>query len=77
MRYVNGMPVTDLGPVRWTKSRYSNAQGACVQLAELPDGERIAVSHSRDPYGPALIFTRAEILAFVLGARDGLFDQMT
>jgi hypothetical protein len=32
--------------------------------------------NSRDPHGPALLFTPAEIEAFVLGARDGDFDDL-
>ncbi|MFF8833208.1 DUF397 domain-containing protein [Streptomyces sp. NPDC015131] len=64
-----------LGPVAWTKSGRSNATGNCVELAALPDG-RFAVRNSRDPLGPALIYTRDEIEAFVAGARDGDFDAV-
>ncbi|WP_444852284.1 DUF397 domain-containing protein [Streptomyces sp. NPDC000229] len=64
-----------LGPVTWTKSTYSNATGNCVEFAALPGG-RIAVRNSRDPLGPALIYTRDEIAAFVAGARDGDFDSV-
>jgi hypothetical protein len=69
----NGMPATELEGVAWRKSRRSNPSGNCVELAELPDGS-IAVRNSRHPGGPALIYTRAEIAAFVHGARDGDFD---
>jgi hypothetical protein len=75
--YCNGMPAPALGPVEWRKSPHSNANGSCVELAELPCGELIAVRHSRDPDGPALLFTRQEIGAFVLGAGDGFFDDLT
>ncbi|MFE9960025.1 DUF397 domain-containing protein [Micromonospora sp. NPDC005299] len=72
----NGVPTTELPPVRWLKSRRSNPSGNCVELAELPDGGGIAVRNSRHPEGPALIYTVDEIAAFVLGARDGDFDHL-
>jgi hypothetical protein len=34
------------------------------------------VRNSRDPHGPALIYTRDEILAFLGGVRDGDFDHL-
>lgn len=71
----NGMPAADLKQVSWRKSRYSNSQGNCVELAKLPDGG-IAVRNSRFPDGPALIYTRDEIRALVLGAKDGEFDGL-
>jgi hypothetical protein len=40
----------------------------------LPGGE-IAMRNSRDPDGPALIYTSAEIAAFVQGAKEGDFDN--
>ncbi len=71
----NAMPATDLLDVVWKKSQRSNSQGACVELADLPDGE-VAVRNSRFPSGPALIYTKAEIDAFILGAKDGDFDYL-
>jgi hypothetical protein len=59
----------------WRKSNRSNPSGNCVELAQLPGGD-IAVRNSRHPAGPALIYTRAEITAFIQGARDGDFDSM-
>ncbi|NHO81874.1 DUF397 domain-containing protein [Micromonospora sp. CMU55-4] len=72
----NGVPVPELPPMRWSKSRRSNPSGNCVELAELPGGNGIAVRNSRHPEGPALIYTVDEIAAFVLGARDGDFDHL-
>lgn len=72
----NGIPTTELPPIAWQKSRRSNPSGNCVELAELPGGAGIAVRNSRDPEGPALIYTVAEITAFILGARDGDFDHL-
>jgi hypothetical protein len=34
------------------------------------------MSNSGDPEGPALIFTHAEIEAFIAGAKDGEFDHL-
>ena len=72
----NGIPSTELPPIAWRKSRRSNPSGNCVELAELPGGAGIAVRNSRDPDGPALIYTTDEISAFILGARDGDFDHL-
>jgi Domain of unknown function (DUF397) len=44
-------------------------------FATLPDGE-IAARNSRHPPGPALIYTRAEISAFLAGARADEFDDL-
>lgn len=64
-----------LGAVAWRKSRASCA-GDCVEVAPLPGGA-VAVRHSLDPHGPALIYTRSEMAAFVRGAKDGEFDDLT
>jgi len=71
----NGMPANDLHGAMWRKSRRSNSQGNCVELARIPGG-LIAVRNSRHPAGPALIYTQAEIDAFITGARDGDFDDL-
>jgi hypothetical protein len=70
----NGMPADELPAVSWQKSRRSNPSGNCVEMAGLPDGG-IAIRNSRDPQGPALIYTVDEIAAFIGGARDGDFDM--
>ena len=75
MQTHNGMPAGELA-VTWQKSRRSNPTGSCVEMAALPDGSGIAVRNSRDPQGPALVFTMAEIAAFVQGAGDGDFDNL-
>jgi Domain of unknown function (DUF397) len=72
----NGISVALLPSLAWQKSRRSNPSGNCVEMAELPDGAGIAVRNSRDPEGPALIYTFAEIAAFIDGARDGDFDNL-
>lgn len=72
----NGMPAGELAAVPWQKSRRSNPSGNCVELGLLPGGAGVAVRNSRDPHGPALIYTRDEIVAFLGGVRDGDFDHL-
>ena len=64
-----------LSNAAWIKSSYSNAQGNCAEFAKLPGGE-IALRNSRFPEGPALVYTRAEVEALLLGAKDGEFDHL-
>ncbi|HEY8472031.1 MAG TPA: DUF397 domain-containing protein [Natronosporangium sp.] len=71
----NGISANLLPDLEWQKSRRSNPSGNCVELATLPDGG-VAVRNSRHPDGPALIYTREEIAAFLAGARDGEFDHL-
>ena len=75
MQVPNGIPATQLPVPRWRKSRASNPSGCCVEVAELPDGA-IAMRNSRDPAGPALVYTRAEVAAFLAGVKNGEFDDL-
>lgn len=74
-RAYNGVPAGELQVV-WGKSRRSNPSGNCVEVAKLPGDAGIAVRNSRDPGGPALIYTNGEMAAFIQGARDGDFDDL-
>lgn len=71
----NGMQATGIEGVVWRKSRRSNPTGNCVELAELPGGD-VAMRNSRHPAGPALIYSRAELAAFIGAAKDGDFDGL-
>lgn len=71
----NGMAAEELPDVTWRKSRLSNPNGNCVEMALLPDGQ-VAVRNSRYPSGPVLVYTHAEIEALVLGVRAGDFDHL-
>ncbi len=66
--------LTDPG-LRWRKSSASNPSGNCVELAELAGGD-IIVRNSRHPAGPSIVYTRAEIAAFIRGIRSGEFDDL-
>jgi hypothetical protein len=71
----NGVPASRLPGATWRKSGYSNPNGNCVELAQLPDGA-IAVRDSRHPDGPALVYRPAEITAFISGVKAGRFDHL-
>ncbi|WP_280395538.1 DUF397 domain-containing protein [Nocardia brasiliensis] len=58
----------------WFKSTYSGGNDNCVEVRFF-DGGRIGVRDSKNPTGPALIFTPAEWDAFTAGVNDGEFDR--
>jgi hypothetical protein len=61
----------DLSNANWRKSSYSGSNGGqCVEVARNLPGV-IAVRDSKNPDGPALLFTPAEWQAFVAGVRAG------
>jgi len=72
---VNGVPANTLHDATWIKSRRSAIEGNCVELAVLADG-RVAVRNSREPDGPALIYSRAVMTAFLEGARSSEFGGL-
>ncbi|MFE5859734.1 DUF397 domain-containing protein [Streptomyces virginiae] len=64
---------SDLGAEQWLKPWSGTNGGNCVEAKKLGDG-RVALRQSTDPDGPALIYTAAEITAFISGAKDGAAD---
>ena len=75
MSQPNGVPAAELGPLTWRRSSGGGAAGESVEFALLDNGD-VAVRNARDPQGPALFYTPAEISAFVHGAKAGEFDDM-
>ena len=73
----NGATIATSATLTWRKSRRSNPSGNCVEMAAVPGGTDVAVRNSRFPDGPVLVYTRDEIIAFLQGAKDGDFDDLT
>lgn len=71
----NGMPATGLSEAQWQAGQHADPQDDRLELAVLPGGA-IAMRNSGYPGGPALIYTPAEIKAFIAGAKDGDFDEL-
>ncbi|MEV4234020.1 DUF397 domain-containing protein [Nocardia sp. NPDC049737] len=64
---------TDLSRANWFKSSHSSGQTECVEVAWLDEGS-VGVRDSKNPTGPALIFTPGEWDAFTAGVTDGEFN---
>ncbi|NKY31353.1 DUF397 domain-containing protein [Nocardia gamkensis] len=59
----------DLSGAAWFKSARSGTKD-CVEVAHL-EGGMVGVRDSKNPSGPALVFTPGEWDAFTAGANDG------
>ncbi|MFK0190303.1 DUF397 domain-containing protein [Kitasatospora sp. NPDC090308] len=68
----------DLSSARWVKSSHSGNGGNCVEFtAEFTATHGIVpVRDSKDPHGPALLFTGAAFAAFVTAVRAGHFTEV-
>jgi hypothetical protein len=63
----------DLAGAKWFKSSHSGGGKDCVEVAHLDEGA-VGVRDSKNPTGPALVFSPSEWSAFIAGAKDGEFD---
>ncbi|WP_084523502.1 DUF397 domain-containing protein [Nocardia inohanensis] len=54
----------ELSSARWIKSSYSESSGQCVEVAFL-SGDAVGVRDSKNPHGPALVFSAGEWSTFV------------
>ena len=67
----------DLTGATWCKSSFSGGNGgACVEVAIIPGAAEgnagtVALRDSKDPSGPALVFTADAWRAFTYGVRHG------
>ncbi|MFF3668337.1 DUF397 domain-containing protein [Microtetraspora malaysiensis] len=73
--FPNGASCAELGDLPWRKSRYSNPNGNCVELAPLPGGG-VAMRNSRHPEGPALVYRAADLRLFAHAVKAGEFDDL-
>lgn len=66
----------NLAHAKWRKSSYSGGNGgSCVEVAELDD-DTIAVRNSNHPAAGTVVFTPAEVDAFLKGVHAGEFDDL-
>lgn len=69
------MSATALTSACWVKSSYSQNGGNCVEVA--PDFPGVVpVRDSKDPSGPALLFSADAFAAFVAGVKTGEFGTV-
>lgn len=66
------MNTNTTGP--WRKSSFSGAQGNCVEIAPTADG--VLVRNSNRPDEATIHYTKAELAAFLAGAKAGEFDNL-
>jgi hypothetical protein len=59
----------DLACAQWSKSSYSSANGACVEVAKNLPGI-VAIRDSKDPDGPKLLISSADWRTFVSRLRS-------
>ncbi|MBF6289823.1 DUF397 domain-containing protein [Nocardia cyriacigeorgica] len=59
----------DLSGARWFKSSHSSGSQECVEVAHVDAG--VGVRDSKNPTGPALVFTPAEWDGFTAAVRRG------
>jgi hypothetical protein len=65
----------DLSSARWVKSSHSTDGGQCIEVAPgFPNV--MPVRDSKDPGGPALVFSSAAWQSFVTAVRTGEFGTI-
>ncbi|MEV6320779.1 DUF397 domain-containing protein [Nocardia sp. NPDC051787] len=66
--------MVDLSTAKWFKSTRSGGDKNCVEVAFLAN-DLVGVRDSKNPSGPALVFTSAEWSAFTVAATRGRFGR--
>ncbi|MEU1043155.1 DUF397 domain-containing protein [Streptomyces sp. NPDC005551] len=69
----SGVTATELGTEGWLKPWSGTNGGSCVEAKLLADGS-VALRQSTDPQGPALVYSRAEMVSFLAGVKAGQAD---
>ncbi|MQY20491.1 DUF397 domain-containing protein [Nocardia macrotermitis] len=64
----------DVSGAKWFKSSRSGPAKDCVEVAWLA-ADYVGVRDSKNPDGPALVFTPGEWSTFTRGVKDGEFDR--
>lgn len=64
----------DLSGAEWFKSSHSGGTNECVEIAHLDSG-MVGVRDSKNPTGPALVFTPGQWDAFLTSAIISEFDR--
>ncbi len=64
----------DWSGAQWFKSSRSSGSRECVEIAHL-NGGAVGLRDSKNPAGPALIFTPTEWDQFTASLRGGAFDR--
>jgi Domain of unknown function (DUF397) len=59
----------------WTKSSLSHANGNCIEIRDLSDGQ-VGMRDSKDITGPVLGISSAEWKAFLGGVRNNDFNSI-
>ncbi|MGK4584147.1 DUF397 domain-containing protein [Kitasatospora sp. HPMI-4] len=65
----------DLSGASWFKSSYSGNGGQCIEIAPGYTGV-IPVRDSKEPEGPAPVFSADAFAAFVAGVKSGEFGEV-
>jgi hypothetical protein len=63
----------DVSGARWRKSSYSGSASDCVEVAFV--GDQVATRDSKNPTGPALVFTRSAWTTFLTAVRTNHFES--
>ncbi|MFJ2193143.1 DUF397 domain-containing protein [Kitasatospora sp. NPDC087861] len=67
------VPAVDPESLTWFKARESGDQGACVEVAHVPDGG-VFLRDSKDRSRPFHYYNAREWRAFLTAAKAGEFD---
>ncbi|PZS22557.1 MAG: DUF397 domain-containing protein [Pseudonocardiales bacterium] len=69
------MTAPEISTIHWRTSSFSGNNGTCVEVAALPDGH-IAMRNSTHRDDGTILFTHAELNAWISGVKDGEFDDL-